>query len=499
MNLNQFAKLINDKCGLVVSCNQNEILARAIKSGMHHNGIESPEKYYDLLLSNQDETFHLINLVTINETHFFRERTHYDLFANRLFPDLLKQKQDKGEKVKLLSAGCSSGEEPYSLVMSLLEKYGREVLNSIAILGCDINQKILDKARQGIYGYHSFRGCTESLREKYFLPVQNGQQYEICDDIKRVVEFHRINLLNDSYPAQLHDIDVIFYRNVSIYFKPDVQARIFTKLSGILSNEGYIFTSSAETFHHDVGILFLTELEGIFLYRKKVELGVDDRRKYSKSSLIPSNIKSVTLPSPSKIKPEPKDTVQTPKQKKDLPRKEQRKQTPNQELFDKALYAAMDKKYANALDFIDTLIKNSPALVKAYNLKSSILINLERFEEARNVCREVLILDEWDLECHILLGIIAKIACNHDEALHHFRTAIYAQPACWLAHFYLAEIQNSKGVAEEARREYGIAVKLLETKGVEDKGVTYFPISYSVDQLTHLCKHNIAELCDIEN
>ena len=154
----------------------------------------------------------------------------------------------------------------------------------------------------------------------------------------------------------------------------------------------------------------------------------------------------------------------------------------------------MDKKYAIALEFIDSLLKISPTLIKAYNLKTSILINLERLEEARSTSLEALKLEEWNLECAIFLGIIDKITGNHDESLKHFRTAIYIQPTCWLAHFYLAEIQNSKGVAGEARKEYEIAIRLLETKGAEDKGVTYFPISYSVEQLIHLCRHNIAGL-----
>lgn len=493
MNLSNFAKLVNDKCGLVISDGQYGTLTKAINARMSHIGIHSQNKYYESLLGDLDETHRLIDLLTINETYFFRENSHYDLLSNRLFPELLNRKKASREKIRILSAGCSSGEEPYSLAMTLMEKHGQEILDSIAIIACDINQEVLEKARRGIYGKHSFRGGSVSLRDKYFR--HDGNQFAICDSIKRVVNFQRVNLLSDSYPAQLSNIDIIFYRNVSIYFKPDVQGQIFNKLSDILNHDGYIITSSTETLHHDIGILFLVELEGNFLYHKKIELGVDDRRKYKKLTPTPSSIK-LAPPPLIPIKKNDKRLAHQQKQSSKAPKakEEVRKQTPNQELFDKALYAAMDKKYAIALDFIDTLLKSCLSLIKAYNLKTTILINLERLEDARNTSLEALRLDEWNLECIILLGIIAKISGNHAEALKQFRMAIYIQPTCWLAHFYLAEIQNSKGVSNEASKEYGIAKKILETKGAEDKGVTYFPISYSVEQLIHLCTHNIAKL-----
>lgn len=494
MDLTPFAKLIKDTYGLTLSAESNEILVNAIKSRMSCQRVDSHDQYYNSLLTDSNEAHRLVDLLTINETYFFREANHYELFINHLFPELLKEKKDSHGKIKLLSAGCSSGEEPYSIAITLLEKYGPEILNSVSIIGCDINQTVLEKARQGIYGNHSFRGCNASVQDKYFMPLPN-QQYKLADYIRNAVDFQMVNLLNETYPRQIKDIDIVFYRNVSIYFKPDVQSRIFQKLSAILNENGYVFTSATETFLHDVGILFLIERDGVFLYRKKIEVKVDDRRRYKLITPVPLT--------PASVKPLP-DTRKPPKQNKSMvvsktspaPHSAPRAQTINQELFDKALYAAMNKKYSDAIDHINILLQNNPSLIKACNLKASILINLERLEEAKSITLDTLKMDEWNLECFIILGMIAKIECDYEEALKQFKTAVYIQPSCWLAHFYLAETYNTTGVTNEACREYAVAMKLMEKNGMADNGLTYFPISFSVDQLIHLCKYNITKLED---
>ena len=485
-DLELFTELIKKRCGLVVDNENNKALVNAIQSRMSIQSIESTNEYYNVLVSSIDETYRLVDFLTVNETYFFREIEHYGLFANKIFPELLEKK--KGGKVKILSAGCSSGEEPCTIAISLVEKYGIDILKSVSIIGCDINQNILEKARQGIYGKYSFRGCSDALRDKYFTPQPSQHEYKLAEHIRNAVDYCRVNLLSDDYPEQIKDNDVVFYRNVSIYFKSDVQARIFKKLSGILVEGGYIFTSSTETFLHDIGILFLTEREGIYIHHKNIDIKVDDRRKYKTERTILTSPKII----PKQI--EASSSTKTPPKNNPSASQDDARKTVNQELFDKALYAAMDKKYHDALTHIDTLLKNDLTFIKAYNLKASILMNLDRLAEAKEITRITLEIDQWNLECFIILGLIAKIECNNDEALNQFKTAVYVNPCCWLAHFYLGEVYNTTGAIIEARREYALAMKLMEKSGVADNGLSNFPLSFSVAQLIHLCKHNIAKL-----
>lgn len=496
MDLTPFAKIVKDRCGLVLGADKTDILARAIVSRMSSRNIDTHTRYYESLLVNLEEIRQLAELLTVNETYFFREISHYDVFVNRLLPEILERKKGKNSKIKLLSAGCSSGEEPYSLAMALSEKYGLDILKMVNIIGCDINQSVIVKARQGIYGNYSFRNVNNHIRNKYFKPTAGLLQYKINEHIKNSVDFQLVNLLSHSYPKQIHNIDIIFYRNVSIYFKPDIQAYIFKKLADTLGEHGYIFTSATETMLHNIGILPLIECEGIFLYGKKIN------KTTSKNRLPLPSLATQTSESPLIIREKILKTIksETPSHQdiKQVQRTSQdgQKQITSQELLNHASNAIKDKKYLEALSYIETLIKRDNSLANAYSLKANILFHLGRMEEARSVSHEVLRQDEWNLECTMFLGMISRIEGKYDDALKQFKTAIYTQPSCWLAHFYLGEIYSLTGARSDARREYNVAKKLMEKNGMNGSGLTYFPISYSVDQLIHLCKHNVAKLTD---
>jgi len=168
-------------------------------------------------------------------------------------------------------------------------------------------------------------------------------------------------------------------------------------------------------------------------------------------------------------------------------------------IFDEALADAMHKKYRPSIAKVDKLLEEYPDFLKAYALKASVLVNLQEMDDARGVCRQILARDEWNLEAHLLLGIVAKIDEDYDDALKMFRGALYINATCWLAHYYLADILFSQQDVAGAHREYGIALKLLETRGVEDHGLTYFPLSFPVEQLIHLCRHNIDKIRTLHN
>lgn len=490
MELEPFIKLIKDKCGMFIDAPKRTWLSAAIQTRMSHTGIECHNRYLNTLLQDHEETSSLVDLITINETYFFRERQHHDLFTDRLIPELQGKEEKQGNKIKVLSAGCATGEEPYSLAISLVEKYGLGILNSVSVMGFDIDRKVIAKARRGIYGRHSFRGVEPSIREKYFTQLP-GNQYELIDSIKKNLEFYELNLLSPSYPDDFRGVDVIFYRNVSIYFEPETLKIIFSKLADILNEDGYIFLSSTETYAHNVGILFLEEREGIFLYRKKPDQSIDDRREQvskPRQSLRRKTKKPVRQPR-RKFQRPPAQPSPPPIKK---PVVEKRKDSCF--LFDEALISAKNKHYDNALKAINTLIAQEPSFTKAYNLKASILINLQRMDEAKTACLDALQLKEWDLECLLLLGMIAKIEGNDEEGVKRLKEVLYMQPSCWLAHLYLGDIYNSQGEREGARQKYAAAMRLLKKNGVDDNGLSFFPISFQAEQLIHLCEHNLDKL-----
>lgn len=504
MNLTLFKDALVKRCGLVFENEKTALLEAGIRTRMSATGISAPEQYLELLLGQEAEFSQLVDHLTINETYFFREPVHFTILAEKIIPELLRRKIP-GVAIKILSAGCSTGEEAYSVVITLMEKFSSEYGALFSIFAGDIDSTVLAKAKMGIYGPGSFRGFPENLREKYFEKQTNGC-FRVKKSVREKVEFLNINLLSQEYPQSVADLDIIFYRNVSIYFPNDVRTEIFSKLAGLLNPDGYIFVGAAETMFHNGGLLSLITLEGSFLFKKCPELTITDRRKHPRhgtpgcivkdtafrpgqrvSGHLPNSLKNIVKPfSPAvqKVRREAGQQI-APSPAKSSPVKAD---------FDEALFLAQSKIYEKALQILDKLIAEDPLFVKAYTLKASILTNLHKPEHAAKMCVKALEVDRLCLEGYLLLGFIARMQDKEDESLKRFREAIYVNPSCWLAHFSLAELQSSRGESEHARREYEITVRILEKGNSADHGIAFFPLSFPVEQFVTLCRHRLAKL-----
>jgi chemotaxis protein methyltransferase CheR len=162
-----------------------------------------------------DEIQALTNLMTVNETYFFREEYQFKCLVNSILPEITTTKKDKSP-IRIWSMPSSSGEEPYSIAMYLLEYWPGIDQWDVEIISSDIDTKILNQARQGCYSARSVGNLPKSLLAKYFTP--RGQDYQICEDLKQAVEFTRVNLMNAADVRGYRSFDVIFCRNLLIYF-----------------------------------------------------------------------------------------------------------------------------------------------------------------------------------------------------------------------------------------------------------------------------------------
>ncbi len=494
MDLASFKNLIKEKCGFLVDSEKESKLVDGIQDRMSINSIDCHTEYYNYLLHNQKEFQHLITLLTVNETYFFREPCHYNLFSVQIIPELLINK-NHDTKINIMSAGCSTGEEPYSLVMALMEKH-INVRDNFTVTGVDIDDEALSKAKKGVFPRGSFRSLDNNLKRKYFIEA-GYNQYEIVEPVRNSVKFLSLNLLGDCYSNLLCEMDMIFYRNVSIYFDRDTQKNIFKKMSQIMKDKGYLIVSSTETFFHDLGILSLIERDGIYLYQKNPEdesvVGNHNITHEIKKNLLnpepqSKQLHSVDFPSQSnrtytriqKHKPE----------NKNLETKLTQKTIDPCTLFDEALLLFTNKNNEAALNIVDKLLENDKS-IKVYNLKTSILINLLRLEEAREICLKALEDDHWNVECYLLLGLIARKENNKDEIIKRFKEVLYIQPSSWLAHFYLAEVYYTLNELGRACREFKIVIEILEKGDAHNHGLTYLPFKFPEEQLIHMCSHKI--------
>ena len=210
-------------------------MKRRIDTLISKNKINSYNDYVALIKSDKEKFEQFVNFLTINVSEFYRNPEQWEFLDKEVFPALVKQ---FGNNLKIWSAACSTGDEPYSLVMALSKHVP---LNQIKVIATDIDKQVLDKARVGLYNAKSIASVPAEFKKKYFTQI--GSSYQISDEIKRRVEFKEHNLLKDSYPSGCH---LIVCRNVVIYFTEEAKDEIYKKFNQALVKDGVLFIGSTE-------------------------------------------------------------------------------------------------------------------------------------------------------------------------------------------------------------------------------------------------------------
>lgn len=229
-----FKTQIFRKTGIDLSLYKERQMKRRIESLIKRNGKDSFEAYFELLNRNKEVFDEFINYMTINVSEFYRNIQQWDMLKTEIIPMLLKRKTT----LKIWSAACSTGEEPYTLAMVLSHFFP---LANIKILAVDIDKEAINKAKNGIYTAKSIENVPSEFKTKYFTKV--GEAYKINDEIKRCVEYRQMNLLSDEYPKGM---DLIVCRNVMIYFTEEAKDAMYHKFNGALDQGGVLFVGSTE-------------------------------------------------------------------------------------------------------------------------------------------------------------------------------------------------------------------------------------------------------------
>ncbi len=230
----KFKEKIFKKTKLDLSLYKERQMKRRIESLITRHGLSDFESYYKLLDTNKVAFDEFINYLTINVSEFYRNPTQWDALREEIIPALMK----RTKRPKIWSAACSTGEEPYSLVMCLSEFVP---LKEIKILAVDFDDEALNKAKIGMYSDKSIKNVPPAYVNKFFEPI--GKGYRIKDEVKNCVEFKKMNLLLDEYPK---GFDMVVCRNVMIYFTEEAKDDMYKKFYGSLVNDGYFFVGSTE-------------------------------------------------------------------------------------------------------------------------------------------------------------------------------------------------------------------------------------------------------------
>jgi chemotaxis protein methyltransferase CheR len=266
-----FSELLRRHCGLHFGSDSRFLLETRVQRRMRELSLSSFAAYhYELGCGSGrgGELAQLIDEVTTNETYFFREIGQLRALVGEIFPELLLERRERGGgPITVWSAGCASGEEPYSVVM-LAEQAGLDPAADLRVYASDISRRALRRARQGVYRAASFRETEPALRDEYFTP-QHGH-WRIRDEVKKRVDFIHVNLMDRSKIALLGALDVILCRNVMIYFDAESKRRAIDTFEDKLRPAGHLLLGHSESLLNLSTSLELRHLTNDMVYRRPV-------------------------------------------------------------------------------------------------------------------------------------------------------------------------------------------------------------------------------------
>ena len=234
MNYEGFKEQVLKITGINLSAYKENQMKRRIDALIKKQGCSGYEDYVTVLRNNHEALEGFKTYLTINVTEFFRNPSQWDVLEKQIFPLLLKKKG----RIKIWSAACSTGDEPYSLVMTLSKLLP---LSQIQIIATDIDKEVLAKAQEGFYTSRNLVNLPKEFKDKYLTEVDGG--FKVKDEIKRCITFKQHNLLKDPYPSNM---DLIVCRNVLIYFTEEAKKDIYRNFNRALVDEGILFVGSTE-------------------------------------------------------------------------------------------------------------------------------------------------------------------------------------------------------------------------------------------------------------
>lgn len=238
LQFKNFRDLIYNASGIHFTDINRPILENRLRERLRASGKTTLDEYFALIRVDDGELKNLLDAVTTNLTSFFRNKVHFQGFRSYVLPDLKKIK--KSQRIKLWSAGCSTGEEPYSLAMVMRDILGPSW--TIEIIASDISFNALMKAKEGYYQKNRISGIPPEYISRYMIDM--GEGYQVKDDIKKLIRFDYHNL---NYDSGIRDVDIVFCRNVIIYFDSKAQESVINKFYNAMTPYSYLFIGHSES------------------------------------------------------------------------------------------------------------------------------------------------------------------------------------------------------------------------------------------------------------
>jgi chemotaxis protein methyltransferase CheR len=502
-DVEQFRTIVARRLGLQYEDGRLDFLAEVARQHMESMGSARFESYLDRLNyspkgSHEFQT--LAEQLTVNETFFFRNADNFRAFAEFVLPERIRART-RERRLRILSAGCASGEEPYSLAVMVREALPDLGSWDVKILALDVSPVVLAKATQARYSAWSLRATSENAKRRYFR--EDGRDFVLDPAIQKMVTFEERNLVDED-PAFWQSLacDVVFCRNVLMYFTPDNARDVVSRITQALLPGGFFFLGHAETLRGLTQEFHLCHTHDTFYYRRReaseavaaTAIWTGPPREHEDDAL-PAAVEStaswvdVIHRASERIATLAAGRVRS--QDQAAPRTtaaDDAASTVAARTWDLGLVleAVRQERFSDALEIICSLPPDSQEDPDALLLRAVLLTNNGRLDESEDVCTRLLALDELNAGAHYLIALCREHAGDVTGAIEHGQTAIYLDAGFAMPHLHLGIMAKRSGDAATAQRELGQALMLLARE--DAARLLLFGGGFSRDTLLQLCR-----------
>ena len=511
-DIEQFRALVTCHLGLQHEDGKLDYLADVMRQRMQSVGRPRFESYAAYLghlraLPNGAAEWRVLaEQLTVSETFFFRNTDNFLALAELVLPERIRANAQT-KQLRILSAGCSSGDEPYSLAIMVREALPDLDDWDVKIIGIDINPATLLKATQARYSEWALRATSEDRRRRYFQA--DGADFVLAPEIQKMVSFEERNLVDDDplFWAPLA-YDLVFCRNVLMYFSRETARGVVRRIRQALRPRGFLFLGHAETLRGITPEFHLCHTNDTFYYQKPDACDASAKASWAaprdepEEDLLPevvelsTNWADVIQHAATRIATLADARMRSPDQAAPLvAQTHTQTHTGSQACMTAAprawdlslvLEAVRQERFADALELIGSLPADSNEDPDALLLRAVLLTNHGRLKESEEVCRRLLDLDELNAGARYLMALCREHDGDANGAIEHGQTAIYLDPGFAMPHLHLGILAKRAGDAATAHRELGQALVLLASE--DASRILLFGGGFSRDALLQLCR-----------
>jgi chemotaxis protein methyltransferase CheR len=466
----RFNALVKSRCGLHFPSKRHAELERGVRQAFAASTCADLNEYYDLLQDLNSGAVHferLVNALTVGETHFFRDAAQLDVLYGHVLPQIIERRRSL-RTLRIWSAGCASGEEPYSLAMVLRELLPDVDEWTITILGTDINTEALDRARKANYGNWAFREERAKLWQPRYFRRQE-KRYDLVPRVRRMVTFAQLNLAENCYPAYETNttyMDLILCRNVMMYFTEPTTRQIVERFYNCLTDGGWLVVGHAEHSLVTYRRFQVHNYPNAILYRRADQpLLPRDWHWLPSSVQEDKTVSPVIQISTPKPPPTPVDTQVGLQPPLDLPQEELPEDS---DPIERARELLDYGRSEQARDLLLEMVKSEPRNATICALLGQAYANLGYWQEAEQWCRQTVRLDKLALDAYYTLALVLQHQGHLDPAIDSMKKVVYIDRHNVLGHFGLADLYRSNDQLPQALKSLDNARRLLEGRAEDE-------------------------------